>query len=224
MIKKIFICLLKMIPYLAINAVMFYVVPIYATYIPLRMLILLTATPTMVFIVALIYGGRNSINFIYCILATGVFWPAIDMYYKEEGYIYLSIFGALNLTGNIIGRILYKRKKEIKLTFSEKRQKTKNDKLKRKEEKEERKLEKEVDRAIKKENRESKNQKLKPKHDKNKKEVNKSKPQNKSKPSTLKNEIKKENEQNKQNKKPKNKANRYKKNEYKKSVKKKKKR
>ena len=63
----------KMLPYLIINAIVFYLTPFMIKDTGSGMLILLIGFPVICFIVALIYGIKNSFNWIYSLLVMLLF-------------------------------------------------------------------------------------------------------------------------------------------------------
>lgn len=74
----------KMLPYLIINAIVFYLTPFMIKDTGSGMLILLIGFPVICFIVALIYGIKNSFNWIYSLLVMLLFVPTIFIFYNRK--------------------------------------------------------------------------------------------------------------------------------------------
>ena len=88
----------KMLPYLIINAIVFYLTPFMIKDTGSGMLILLIGFPVICFIVALIYGIKNSFNWIYSLLV-----PTIFIFYNESATIYILAYGIISAFGNFLG-------------------------------------------------------------------------------------------------------------------------
>ncbi len=93
----------KMLPYLIINAIVFYLTPFMIKDTGSGMLILLIGFPVICFIVALIYGIKNSFNWIYSLLVMLLFVPTIFIFYNESATIYILAYGIISAFGNFLG-------------------------------------------------------------------------------------------------------------------------
>lgn len=99
----------KMIPYLLVNAIAFYLLPMIIQDMGSAMLVLLLAIPLICFSIAIVFGVKNSFNWIYPLAVALLFAPTIFIFYNESATFYTAIYGILALVGNLIGKIFYKR-------------------------------------------------------------------------------------------------------------------
>lgn len=93
----------KMLPYLIVNVIAFYLTPVLIKDTGSGMLILLIGFPIICFIVALIYGIKNSFNWIYSLLVMLLFVPTIFIFYNESATIYILVYGIISAFGNVLG-------------------------------------------------------------------------------------------------------------------------
>lgn len=93
----------KLLPYLAINLLTFYILPIIIRDTGTGMLILIIIIPLITFMTSLLYGLKNSFGWIYSLLVMVMFLPSIFIYYNESALIYTLIYGGLSLLGSFIG-------------------------------------------------------------------------------------------------------------------------
>jgi uncharacterized membrane protein len=100
---------LKMMPYLLVNIAAFYILPMIIRDMGTALLVLLVAIPLICFATAIVFGVKNSFNWIYSLVVALLFVPTIFIYYNESAAFYAAIYGVLALVGNLIGKILYKR-------------------------------------------------------------------------------------------------------------------
>lgn len=94
-----------MLPYLSITAIGFYLIPLFANW--LGMGLMLFVLPAFIFICAAIYGIKNSFHwtfFIYPIIVSALFIPTIFIYYNYTAVVYIAIFGVIALVASFIGR------------------------------------------------------------------------------------------------------------------------
>ncbi len=116
---KIFIKVLKyvasMLPAFIISTAIFYGVSMFVKDLGLQRLLLLSVIPALFFLIALINGAINGINIIYVTLSTVILIPAVTYYHEPDIIMYVWIYAGIMLVGNILGRILYKRKKQTNI-------------------------------------------------------------------------------------------------------------
>lgn len=93
----------KMLPYLIVNVIAFYLTPFLIKDTGSGMLILLIGFPIICFIVALIYEIKNSFNWIYSLLVMLLFVPTIFIFYNESATIYILVYGIISAFGNVLG-------------------------------------------------------------------------------------------------------------------------
>ena len=93
----------KIVFIVIINAIVFYLTPFMIKDTGSGMLILLIGFPVICFIVALIYGIKNSFNWIYSLLVMLLFVPTIFIFYNESATIYILAYGIISAFGNFLG-------------------------------------------------------------------------------------------------------------------------
>lgn len=98
----------KMIPYLFVNALVFYLLPIAIQDTGSALFLSLLVTPAICFVAAVTFGAKNSFNWFYPVAVALIFTPTIFIYYNESAAIYIAVYGVVALVGNFIGRLLYK--------------------------------------------------------------------------------------------------------------------
>ena len=101
---------MRMLPYLLINAVAFYLIPILIKDTGSAMFVLLIGIPWICLITAVVFGVRNSFNWIYPIAVALLFAPTIFIFYNASAWVYIIGYGAIAFAGNLIGT-LFKPKK-----------------------------------------------------------------------------------------------------------------
>ena len=100
-----------MLPYWAITAVGFYVLPFAMQDTGAAMLILLLATPLICFACALVYGIKHGFNIVFPIVVALLFIPAIFIFYNKTAWVYAVIYFVIPLVGNFVGRSVSKQGK-----------------------------------------------------------------------------------------------------------------
>ena len=98
-----------MIPYLIINAVAFYVLPILITDTGSAMGMMLFILPLICLITSLIYRIKNSFNIVYPIIIALLFAPTIFIHYNSSASVYIVVYGIIAMIGNFIGKLFYKK-------------------------------------------------------------------------------------------------------------------
>lgn len=102
--------LLGLLPYAAILAVDFYLLPCLIKDTGMAMLMMLCVIPLAAFITAVIYGVRRGFGFLLAAAAMLLFLPSIFLYYNESAWIYVLIYGGITLAGNGLGGIFYQKR------------------------------------------------------------------------------------------------------------------
>lgn len=98
----------KMLPYLAILAADFYLLPALIRNTGSAMIMMLAVIPLVCFACSLVYGIRNSFCIWYCVAAAAMFAPSIFIYYNAGAWFYAIIYGIVALLGNLTGAALHK--------------------------------------------------------------------------------------------------------------------
>ena len=99
----------SMIPYLIINAIAFYVLPVLITDTGSAMGMMLFILPLICLITSLIYGIKNSLNIVYPIIIVLLFAPTIFIHYNSSASVYIVAYGVIAMIGNFIGKLFYKK-------------------------------------------------------------------------------------------------------------------
>lgn len=93
----------QMLPFLFVNALLFYLVPWVIQDTGSGMWILLIILPVGCLVVAWQYGARYSFNLMFSILTVLLFIPTIYIYYNSSAMIYALIYGLISIVGNLLG-------------------------------------------------------------------------------------------------------------------------
>lgn len=93
----------KMIPYLLINTLIFYLLPYLIKDTGSAMIILLVIVPVASFLVAYAYGYKISFSWIYPIFVMLIFTPTVFIFYNESATIYIFAYGIISLIGSLLG-------------------------------------------------------------------------------------------------------------------------
>lgn len=93
----------KLLPYLVVNLFIFYLLPIIIRDTGTGMFILIIIIPLITLMTSLLYGLKNSFEWLYPLLVMAIFLPSIFIYYNESALIYTLIYGGLSLLGSFIG-------------------------------------------------------------------------------------------------------------------------
>ena len=99
----------SMIPYLIINAIAFYVLPVLITDTGSAMGMMLFILPLICLITSLMYGIKNSFNIVYPIIIVLLFAPTIFIHYNSSASVYIVVYGIIAMIGNFIGKLFYKK-------------------------------------------------------------------------------------------------------------------
>lgn len=93
----------KLLPYLMVNVIAFYLLTLLVKDTGSGMFILLFAIPVITFVNAIICGSKNSFDILYPLLVMVIFVPYVLIYMNESATIYIFIYGAISLMGLIVG-------------------------------------------------------------------------------------------------------------------------
>lgn len=93
----------KLLPYLMINIICFYLLTLLMKDTGSAMFILLFVIPVITFVNAIICGSKNSFDFLYPILVMVIFVPYVLIYMNESATIYIFIYGTISLMGCFVG-------------------------------------------------------------------------------------------------------------------------
>lgn len=93
----------KLLPYLMVNIICFYLLTMLMKDTGSAMFILLFAIPVITFVNAIICGSKNSFDFLYPLLVMVIFVPYVIIYMNESATIYIFIYGAISLIGYFVG-------------------------------------------------------------------------------------------------------------------------
>lgn len=99
---------LKALPYLVVNIIAFYLLPIFIIDTGSGMFILLIVTPLICFITSVVFGLRHSFIFLYSVIVALLFIPTMLIFYDSSASIYVIIYGMIALIGNFIGNLFSK--------------------------------------------------------------------------------------------------------------------
>lgn len=101
----------KMLPFLLIMVVNFYLLPLFINGTGLAIVILLVVIPLICLTNAAFYGAKHGFCFLFCVLVTILFVPTIFIFYNSTAWIYVVIYGIVVIVGNAIGMLFGKRTK-----------------------------------------------------------------------------------------------------------------
>ena len=93
----------KLLPYLMVNIICFYLLTLLMKDTGSAMFILLFVIPVITFVNAIICGKKNSFDILYPLLVMAIFVPYVLIYMNESATIYIFIYGVISLMGLIVG-------------------------------------------------------------------------------------------------------------------------
>ncbi|MGB4985508.1 MAG: hypothetical protein WBO70_07020 [Erysipelotrichaceae bacterium] len=99
----------KMLPYLLLNFILFYLLPLIIIDTSSAFLVVLVLLPLSSFIIGLIYGYKWGFNWLYGIIVGMLFYPTIFIHYNSSAWGYAFVYGLLALGGDFIGKYYKKR-------------------------------------------------------------------------------------------------------------------
>ena len=93
----------KLFPYLMVNVICFYLLPLLMKDTGSGMFILLFVIPVITFVNAIMCGRKNSFDILYPLLVMVIFVPYVLIYMNESATIYIFIYGVISLMGCFVG-------------------------------------------------------------------------------------------------------------------------
>ena len=94
-------------------AIMYYFIPLYLVKdAGSGIFLLLTAIPTIVFLISLIYAKKNGFKWYFSIII-GLLWFPNVFILNDSASSYIMIYGAISFIGQLIGNLLRKYRKSI---------------------------------------------------------------------------------------------------------------
>lgn len=93
----------KLLPYLMVNVICFYLLKLLMKDTGSGMFILLFAIPIITFVNAIMCGKKNSFDLLYPLLVMVIFVPYVLINMNESATIYIFIYGAISLMGCFVG-------------------------------------------------------------------------------------------------------------------------
>lgn len=93
----------KLLPYLMVNIICFYLLTLLMKDTGSAMFILLFVIPVITFVNAIICGKKNSFDILYPLLVMVIFVPYVLIYMNESATIYIFIYGVISLMGCFVG-------------------------------------------------------------------------------------------------------------------------
>ena len=99
-----------LLPYAAVLAVDFYLLPCLIQDTGAAMLLLLCVVPLAALITAVVYGLRHGFSLLLPAAAMVLFFPTIFLYYNISAWVYVVFYGLAALVGTGIGRLFYQKK------------------------------------------------------------------------------------------------------------------
>ena len=73
------------------------------------MLILLIVIPLITLITSLIYGLRNTVDFIYPLIVAILFIPTLFIYYNISAWVYIIAYSLIAFIGELLGKTLQRK-------------------------------------------------------------------------------------------------------------------
>lgn len=99
---------LHMLPYLLVNAISFYLLPMVIKDTGSAMAVMLVGLPVICFVTSIVYGIKNSFSWIYSLAVSLLFAPTIFIFYNESATVYIVTYGVIAVVGNFIGKFFCK--------------------------------------------------------------------------------------------------------------------
>lgn len=94
-------------------AIMYYFIPLYLVKdAGSGIFLLLTAIPTIVFLISLIYAKKNGFKWYFSIIV-GLLWFPNVFILNDSASSYTMVYGAISFIGQMIGNLLRKYRKSI---------------------------------------------------------------------------------------------------------------
>ncbi len=93
----------KMLPYLVVILLAFYILPLFIKDTGSGMYMLLIVIPLICSIVSIIYGKKEKFSVAYSIIVALLFIPTIFIYFNDSAAVYIAIYGLICIAFNFIG-------------------------------------------------------------------------------------------------------------------------
>ena len=87
----------------------FYLIPILIIDTGSGIFILLIVIPLMTLITSIIYGLRNTFDFIYPLIVAILFIPTLFIYYNSSAWVYVIAYSMIALIGELLGKTLQRK-------------------------------------------------------------------------------------------------------------------
>lgn len=97
----------KMMPYLFVNMLAFYLLPMVIRDTGTAMAVMLVVIPLICVTVAIVYEAKNGFTWLYSTVVALLFAPTIFVFYNYTAWVYVIGYGLLALAGNVIGKLFY---------------------------------------------------------------------------------------------------------------------
>ena len=95
--------------YYLIIFITFYLIPILIKDTGSGMFILLIVIPLITLITSIIYGLRNTFDFIYPLIVAILFIPTLFIYYNSSAWVYVIAYSMIALIGELLGKTLQRK-------------------------------------------------------------------------------------------------------------------
>ena len=95
--------------YYLIIFIAFYIVPMLIKDTGSAMFILLIVIPLITLITSLVYGLRNTFDFIYPLVIAILFVPTLFIYYNTSAWVYIISYSIIAVIGELLGKTLQKK-------------------------------------------------------------------------------------------------------------------
>ena len=100
----------KLLPYIGVTALAFYLLPLAGRDTGSFILILLVLIPLICLFTAVVFAFRHGLVWWYFLLIGGMFLPSIPLYYNSSAVFYACFFGVIALLGSLAGGYFQKKK------------------------------------------------------------------------------------------------------------------
>lgn len=95
----------RLLPYLVIILLDFYLLPWMIKDTGIAMLLLLGVIPFICFVCSFAYGMNNSFDLFYALIVAILFVPSIFIFYNSSAWVYAVGYGIVALAGNLVGKM-----------------------------------------------------------------------------------------------------------------------
>lgn len=95
--------------YYFIVFIAFYLFPMLIKDTGSGMFILLIVIPLITFITSIIYGLKNTFDFLYPLIIAILFIPTLFIYYNISAWTYILVYSMIAVVGELLGKILQKK-------------------------------------------------------------------------------------------------------------------